>query len=86
MSFDTLPTKATLKPKPFKAHVSDQELDDFKQLVKLSKIGPKTYENLKTDRYFGISRDWLAEAKEYWETKYDWHAFPISPVSLLFAI
>ena len=73
MAFDKLPSTATLKAQPFQAHVSDQELNDFKQLLKLSKIGPKTYENLKTDRYFGISRDWLTEAKKHWETKFDWH-------------
>lgn len=75
-SFNTLPETATLNPKPFKAHVSDQALDDFKQLLKLSKIGPKTYENsiadVKDFTSFGISRDWLAQTKDYWETKYDW--------------
>jgi microsomal epoxide hydrolase len=73
MSWDKLPAKASLKPKPFEAHVSDEELNDFKQLLKLSKIGPKTYENQRTDRYFGISREWLEKAKAHWETKYDWY-------------
>ena len=72
MSFDTLPSNATIKPSAFTAHASDQELSDFKQLLKLSKIGPKTYENLKSDRYFGIERKWLEESKQYWETSYDW--------------
>jgi microsomal epoxide hydrolase len=75
-SFSDLPAKASIKPKLFKAQVSDQELSDFKQLLKLSKIGPKTYENsiadVKDFTSFGISRDWLAETKTYWETKYDW--------------
>lgn len=74
MSWHSLPTKASLKPKPFEAHTSDEELNDFKQLLKLSRIGPKTYENQnsKSDQYFGISRDWLEKAKSHWETKYDW--------------
>lgn len=76
MSFADLPSGASLKPKPFRAHTSDQELSDFKQLLKLSKIGPKTYENSVADvkdfTSFGISRDWLAKTKEHWETKYDW--------------
>jgi pimeloyl-ACP methyl ester carboxylesterase len=75
-SFSDLPSGASLKPKPFKAHVSDQDLSDFKQLLKLSKIGPKTYENsiadVKDFTSFGITRDWLAQTKQYWETKYDW--------------
>ncbi|KAH9845569.1 Epoxide hydrolase [Teratosphaeria destructans] len=76
MSFDTIPSKASLKIQPFKAHVSQEELDDFKQLVRLSKIGPKTYENQITDvkdfTSFGISRQWMEDAKKHWETKYDW--------------
>lgn len=75
-SFGDLPSGASLKPKPFKAHASDQELSDFKQLLKLSKIGPKTYENTIADAKdftsLGITRDWLAQTKQYWETKYDW--------------
>ena len=76
MSFDQNPRKATLKVQPFKAHVSDEELDHFKQLLKLSKIGPETYENqvanTKDYRGFGVNRKWLAEIKKTWETQYDW--------------
>lgn len=75
-SFSDLPPETSINPKPFKAHVSDQDLSDFKQLLKLSKIGPMTYENSVADvkdfTSFGISRDWLAQTKTYWETKYDW--------------
>lgn len=78
MSFDTIPSKATLKPSPFKAHVSDEELDYFQKLLSLSKIGPKTYENLKDGdnsslRYLGISRKWLEGAKEHWVNNYNWY-------------
>lgn len=72
MAYDTIPSNASLKPEKFTAHVSDQDLDDFKQLLKLSKLGPKTYENQKPDNYLGISREWLAEAKSHWESQYDW--------------
>jgi hypothetical protein len=76
MSFNTLPSNASLKPQPFKAQVSDQDLSDFKQLLKLSKIGPKTYENQTADvkdfTHFGISRDWLSTTKQEWESSYDW--------------
>ena len=74
MPFDTIPSIATLAPKKFTAHVSDQDLSDFKQLLRLSKIGPKTYENQdnKDERYLGIKRQWLVDAKSHWETKYDW--------------
>lgn len=76
MSFDTIPSKAFLKPQPFNAHVSDEELESFQTLLKHSRIGPKTYENLTTDvkdfTGWGISRQWLDEAKQHWQTKYNW--------------
>ncbi|TKA36752.1 hypothetical protein B0A54_11622 [Friedmanniomyces endolithicus] len=76
MSFDTIPSKASFKPKPFNAHVSDEDLRSFQTHLKYSRIGPKTYENLTTDvkdfNHWGISRQWVADAKQHWETKYDW--------------
>lgn len=72
MPYDSLPSKASLKPKKFEHRVSEKDLEDFKQHLKWSKIGPKTYENLLEDRKFGVSRQWLADSKAYWETKYDW--------------
>lgn len=64
-----------IKPKPFKAGVSEEKLEHFKQLLKLSKTGPKAYENQVTDvkdYKFGISRQWLSDAKQHWETRCDW--------------
>ncbi|KAK5685050.1 hypothetical protein LTS10_003125 [Elasticomyces elasticus] len=49
MSFDTIPSQASLKPRPFTAHVSDKDLESFQTLLKHSRIGPKTYENLTAD-------------------------------------
>ncbi|SMQ45574.1 unnamed protein product [Zymoseptoria tritici ST99CH_3D7] len=76
MAFADLSSQATLKPRPFKAQVSDEDLSDFKQLLKLSKIGPKTYENRTADVkdfiHFGISRQWLSDAKQGLESSYDW--------------
>lgn len=63
----------TLAKRPSK--VSDEDLDQFKQLLKLSKIGPETYENqvanTKDYRGFGVNRKWLLETKKQWETQYD---------------
>lgn len=76
MSFTTVPAAATLQPTPFQAHVADEDLDAFTQLLKLSKLAPETYENRTADakdfRHWGISRNWLAQAKEHWETRYSW--------------
>lgn len=72
MPFDSVPSNASFNPQNFAAHVPDEQLKDFQQLLKLSKIGPKTYENLKEDRSFGITREWLENTKKHWETAYDW--------------
>ena len=72
MPFDTLPGGASLKPTPFTAKVSDDDLSSFKQLLKLSRIGPKTYENLQEDRHFGVTHKWLSDTKQHWEASYDW--------------
>lgn len=78
MAFSTVPSSATLHPKPFQAHVSDDDLNAFTQLLKLSRIGPKTFENQVADpkdiRNWGISRDWLTQAKQHWETSYSWRS------------
>lgn len=71
-AYDRVPRKATLKLDKFNAAVSDEELSDFKQLLKLSKIGPKTYENLQEDRRYGMTHSWLTKAKAQWEGEYDW--------------
>lgn len=76
MPFDSIPSKASLKPEKFTAHVSDLELEGFKLLLRLSRIGPKTFENQVSDvkdfNSWGITREWLEGAKEHWLTKYDW--------------
>jgi microsomal epoxide hydrolase len=70
--YDTLPSGVTGNIEKFKLHISDEKISDFKQLVKLSPIGPVTYENSVKDGSFGITRDWLVNAKKTWETKFDW--------------
>ena len=70
--YGKVPSSAKLDVKPFKAHVDDQKLSDFKQLLKLSPIGPAVFENTNADRKYGMRRDWLSDAKKHWETGFDW--------------
>jgi microsomal epoxide hydrolase len=70
--YSTLPPGATLQPKPFKAHVPEEKLQQLKDLVKLSPIAAPTFENTNTGRRFGMEREWLANAKEEWTTNFDW--------------
>lgn len=74
--FDTIPSAANGKAEPFQLHVSDIDLSDFKTLLKLSPIAPETYENKTSTKNggknFGITRDWLINAKQTWLEKFDW--------------
>ncbi|KAL4904250.1 hypothetical protein BDW74DRAFT_154514 [Aspergillus multicolor] len=73
--FNTLPKGFLGTPEPFTLHVPDTQLSELLGLVKLSKIGPSTYWNQSTDDgRFGISREWLINAKEIWLSTFNWRA------------
>jgi len=75
-SYDRLPEGCQLQPSPFTLSVPEQDYSDFKDLLRLSKLAPKTYENLQNDYRFGVSHDWMSKAKEFWEKQFDWYACP----------
>lgn len=58
--------------KPFTLNISDQDIDEWRQLLKLSKLAPETWEGSQEDRRYGVTRKWLAEAKDYWLNTYSW--------------
>lgn len=71
--FSTIPKNATGNPEPFTFHVSDKDLSEFTELLKLSKVAPTTWWNQHSDDgRFGVSRQWLCHAKETWLTDFDW--------------
>ncbi|OHE97717.1 epoxide hydrolase [Colletotrichum orchidophilum] len=70
-AFGNLPGGVLKAPEKFTLNVPDQSLDEFQQLLKLSKIGPETWYNKQEDGRFGVSRKWLITAKEAW-LKFDW--------------
>ncbi|OJJ69918.1 hypothetical protein ASPBRDRAFT_678370 [Aspergillus brasiliensis CBS 101740] len=69
--FGNVPSGATVIPSPFQVHVSDEQIEELQLLVKLSKLSPPTYEGLQQDRKYGITNEWLANAKEAWKN-FDW--------------
>lgn len=73
-SFGTIPQNAPGKPEPFTLRVSDEDLADFRSLLRLSKVGPATWENGRGDGSLGVTRDWLAGAKDAWLGAFDWRA------------
>lgn len=70
--YGKVPASAKVQPKPFRAHVDEQKLKDFKELLRLSPIGVATFENTSNERRFGMERDWLINAKKVWQNDFDW--------------
>lgn len=66
----SLPRAAT----PFTLNFPDEEYLQLQQLLRLSRIGPVTWENQHEDGRYGVPRDWLLSAKDYWLTRFDWRA------------
>ena len=70
-SFANVPSAALSQPTPFKVAYHEEQLEEFHQLLKLSKVGLDTYEGLQKDRKYGITTQWLREAKTKWES-FNW--------------
>ncbi|KAM0080685.1 hypothetical protein ACKRZS_007154 [Fusarium odoratissimum] len=68
--FDTIPSQALRQPTPFTLHIRQSEIEEFKTLLSLSKVGPQTWENSQKD--LGLSREWLLEAKDIWLNEFQW--------------
>ena len=72
MDFATLPLNSRDCFHPFKVDIPQKNIDELQQLLELSRLGPKTYENSLQDRRFGVSRTWLQHAVNIWKTSFDW--------------
>ncbi|KAI0856214.1 Alpha/Beta hydrolase protein [Xylaria cubensis] len=70
--FGVIPDNTPASPEPFTLHVAEEELVAFRDLLRLSKIGPSTWWNQQNDPQYGVSRQWLIGAKETWLNKFDW--------------
>ena len=70
--YDVLPERAALKTQKFSVSIPENKLQEFNQLLRLSPLGPTTFENSQTDQRLGLSYEWMADAKSYWETRFDW--------------
>lgn len=71
LSFTSIPPNALSLPRPFQVAIPDNQIREFRQLVHFSQIGPQTYESLQEERTYGITRQWLVNAKQAW-TELDW--------------
>lgn len=58
--------------KPFTLNIPDQDISDWRQLLKLSKLAPETWEGSQGDGRYGVTHKWLRETKDYWLNTYSW--------------
>ncbi|KAF2680972.1 epoxide hydrolase 1 [Lentithecium fluviatile CBS 122367] len=58
--------------KPFTLSIPDTDLSEFRQLLQLSKLGRKTFENQQDKQSYGVTYEWLSEAKDHWLNTYSW--------------
>ncbi|KAL4727120.1 hypothetical protein ACLX1H_006021 [Fusarium chlamydosporum] len=68
-----IPSGAQSQPKTYKISIEDEKVEELKQLVKLGRIAPPTYESTQTEHNYGITHKWLTDAKADW-LKFDWRA------------
>jgi len=65
-----LPLQPKIEVEDFTIAISDKDIEEFKTLLKLSKLPPVTHEG--TQERLGITREWMKNAKTHWEETYDW--------------
>ncbi|KAF2756486.1 alpha/beta-hydrolase [Pseudovirgaria hyperparasitica] len=70
-SFDRIPAQAKVQPTQFTVAIPDEKLDEMRQLLKLAKVAPETFEASQGPETYGVTREWLLNAKSELE-KYDW--------------
>ena len=70
-SFSQLPRGAH-NIKPYHVDIADSEIEDLKTLLSASKVADSTYESLQEDGKYGVTSEWIKEAKEYWLNQFDW--------------
>ena len=70
-SFGTLPPGAQ-SIDPFTISIPESDIQDFRTLLKHSKVAAPSYESSQEDGRYGVTASWLANAKEYWLNSFDW--------------
>ena len=70
--FSRVPSKAKTIPTPFKVSIPEDQLTELKTLVRLAKLGPRTYENSQSDRLYGVTWDWMNVLQKQWVNDFDW--------------
>ncbi|KAI8719896.1 EHN domain-containing protein [Fusarium sp. LHS14.1] len=65
-----LPASANVRL--FTVSVPQSRIDNLKTLLSISPVAPPNFENSRSDGSYGVTRDWMGAALEYWKKTYDW--------------
>lgn len=71
-TYSELPRQASIETTAFSVSIPQDDINDLMTLVRLSKLGPRTYENTSANGKYGLMYDWMSEMKDHWETSFDW--------------
>lgn len=71
-AFSRVPSTAKTIPTPFRVSIPEDQLTEFKTLIRLGKLGPRTYENSQPDNRYGVTYDWLQDMQKQWVNDFDW--------------
>jgi hypothetical protein len=72
-AFGTLPPNTRIAPQDFVVNFPQNELDDLRSLIAASRVGPDTFEGFQQDRKYGVSAQWLRDAKTSWLEDFNWY-------------
>ncbi|KAJ5819033.1 epoxide hydrolase [Penicillium riverlandense] len=56
----------------FEVDIPENVLQNLSTLLRLSRLPEESFENLQLDRRYGITLPWMKNAKDIWETHFDW--------------
>ncbi|CAM1504649.1 Fc.00g022400.m01.CDS01 [Cosmosporella sp. VM-42] len=73
-TYSELPHDISVETSRFFVNTTKDELQGLMDLLRCSKLGPKTYENMASGGEYGITYEWMSNAKAYWESRFDWSA------------
>lgn len=74
LAFGVLPSTAQCTPEKLVVEFPQADLDELRAALAASRVGPETFEGSQQDRKYGITTQWLRDAKAAWLNDFDWLA------------
>ena len=71
-NYGEVPKRTSLAVSNFDVAIPQDQIQDFLHLIRASRLGPQTYENTGANGRYGLTYEWMSEAKAYWENEFDW--------------